>query len=236
MLWEVDVHLRQNDPATQDLIDAANDLGLSMHTAQTATGWLIEGDMSLNEVQEIGTCLFTDPVTEVCRVAKAGDEVLITKPPGSSEAHNLILHVLPKPGVTDPAAESAKEAMLVLGVRATAVRSVKKYWLPANCITPEQAEDIAWKLLASEAIHEVVIGALQLTKLSGGDEWALERKQVSLNGLSDSDLEALSHRQCLALTANELHAVRDHFQWTKQASNSVCSELRYEISVCHENV
>ena len=211
MLWEVDVHLRQNDPAAQELVDAANDLGLSIHTAHTATGWLIEGDMSLNEVQKMGECLFTDPVTEVCRVAKAGDEVLVTNPPGSPKAHNLILHVLPKPGVTDPAAESAKDAMLVLGVQATAIRSVKKYWLPEDCITPKQAEDIAWKLLASEAIHEVVLGALQLTKLSGGDEWALERKQVPLHGLSDSDLEELSRRQCLALTANELHAVRDHF-------------------------
>ena len=91
MLWEVDVHLRQNDPATQDLIDAANDLGLTMHTAQTATGWLIEGDMSLNEVQEIGTCLFTDPVTEVCRVAKAGDEVLITSRSFIASASSIAL-------------------------------------------------------------------------------------------------------------------------------------------------
>jgi hypothetical protein len=30
MLWEVDVHLRQNDPAAQELVDAANDLGLSI--------------------------------------------------------------------------------------------------------------------------------------------------------------------------------------------------------------
>ena len=211
MLWEVDVHLRQNDAATQEIIAAANNLGLKIHTLHTATAWLIEGDMSLTEVQKLGVCLFTDPVTEVCRVARAGDEELITKPPGSSEANNLILHVLPKPGVTDPAAESAKEAMSLLGIRATAVRSVKKYWLPADCITPKQAEETAWKLLASEAIHEVVIGALELTKLSGGDAWKLDRKQVPLNGLSDSDLEELSRRQCLALTANELHAVRDHF-------------------------
>ena len=40
MLWEVDVHLRQNDPAAQELVDAANDLGLSIHTAHTATGSL----------------------------------------------------------------------------------------------------------------------------------------------------------------------------------------------------
>ena len=131
MLWEVDVHDRQHDATAQDLVTAANDLGFDIHSAYAANGWLIEGNMDFDEVRRIGTRLFTDPVTEVCRVAKVGDAELVSMPPGAQGAHNLILHVLPKPGVTDPAAESAKEAMALLGVNATAVRSLKKYWVPA---------------------------------------------------------------------------------------------------------
>ena len=71
MLWEVDVHLRQNDTTAQDLVTAANDLGFDIHAAHAATGWLIEGDMDLDEVRRIGNRLFTDPVTEVCRVGKS---------------------------------------------------------------------------------------------------------------------------------------------------------------------
>ena len=209
MLWDVDVPLRQNDTTAQDLVTAANELGFDIHTAHAATGWLIEGDMDLDEVQRIGKRLFTDPVTEVCRVAKVGEAELVSMPPGTQETDNLILHVLPKPGVTDPAAESAKEAMALLGVNATAVRSLKKYWVPTECMTSEQVAETAWKRLASEAIHEVVIGPLTLSRLSGGSRWELKREQVQLNGLNDSELEELSRRQCLALTAKELHAVRE---------------------------
>ena len=211
MLWEVDVHLRQNDTTAQDLVTAANELGFDIHAAHAATGWLIEGDMDLDEVRRIGKRLFTDPVTEVCRVAKVGEAELVSTPPGAQETDNLIFHVLPKPGVTDPAAESAKEAMALLGVNATAVRSLKKYWVPTECMTSEQIAETAWKRLASEAIHEVVIGPLTLSRLSGGSRWELKREQVQLNGLNDSELEELSRRQCLALTAKELHAVREHF-------------------------
>ncbi|MDA7993732.1 MAG: AIR synthase related protein, partial [Pirellulales bacterium] len=211
MLWEVDVHDRQNDTSAQDLVTAANDLGFDVHSAHAATGWLIEGDMDLNEIQQIGVRLFTDPVTEVCRVAKVGEAELVSSPPGAQDARNLIFHVLPKPGVTDPAAESAKEAMALLGVHATAVRSLKKYWVPAECMTSEQAEETAWKRLASEAIHEVVIGPLKISRLSGGSRWELQHEHVRLNGLNDAELEELSRQQCLALTAKELHAVRDHF-------------------------
>ena len=161
MLWEVDVHDRQHDATAQDLVTAANDLGFDIHSAYAANGWLIEGNMDFDEVRRIGTRLFTDPVTEVCRVAKVGDAELVSMPPGAQGAHNLILHVLPKPGVTDPAAESAKEAMALLGVNATAVRSLKKYWVPAECMTSEQVAEIAWKRLASEAIHEVIIAHLR---------------------------------------------------------------------------
>lgn len=211
MLWEVDVHDRQNDTSAQDLVTAANDLGFNVHSAHAATGWLIEGDMDLNEIQQIGVRLFTDPVTEVCRVAKVGEAELVSSPPGAQDDRNLIFHVLPKPGVTDPAAESAKEAMALLGVHATAVRSLKKYWVPSGCMTSEQVQETAWKRLASEAIHEVVIGPLKISRLSGGSRWELQHEHVRLNGLNDAELEELSHRQCLALTAKELHAVRDHF-------------------------
>ena len=51
---EVDVHDRQNDTSAQDLVTAANDLGFDVHSAHAATGWLIEGDMDLNEIQQIG--------------------------------------------------------------------------------------------------------------------------------------------------------------------------------------
>ena len=44
MLWEVDVHLRQNDTTAQDLVTAANDLGFDIHAAHAATCLLYTSD------------------------------------------------------------------------------------------------------------------------------------------------------------------------------------------------
>jgi phosphoribosylformylglycinamidine synthase II len=211
MLWEVDVYLRQ--AATTDLTTAGRDLGLDLSHSHTATGWLIEGDLDRSTVERLATELLADPVTETCRVAAVTEAGLLA-PPDQSDASSLtgglVLHVLPKPGVTDPAAESAREAMALLGIEANAVRSLKKYWLPAG-ITAAQAEELAWKRLASDAIHEIVLGGLTLTSLTGGGRWHLVRETVPLDGLDDAALEAISRERCLALTADELRAVRDHF-------------------------
>ncbi len=211
MLWEVDVHLRE--PAASDLAAAGRDLGLDLGAARTASGWLIEGELDHTTVQRLAEQLLTDPVTEACRVAAVDDPTLLAPPENCANGSltgGLVLHVLPKPGVTDPAAESAREAMALLGIEATAVRSLRKYWLPAS-VTDEQAEQLAWKRLASEAIHEVARGGLTLRSLTGGGRWHLVREPVPLDGLDDAALEAVSRQRCLALTADELRAVRDHF-------------------------
>jgi phosphoribosylformylglycinamidine (FGAM) synthase PurS component len=211
MLWEVDVHLRE--AAAVDLATAGRDLGLDLRHARTATGWLVEGELDRSAVERLAARLLTDPVTEVCRVAEVADATLLAPPdvsPSGGLTGGLVLHVLPKPGVTDPAAESARAAMALLGVEAKAVRSLRKYWLPAG-VAAEQAAQLAWKRLASEAIHEVVIGKLTLTGLTGGGRWTLVRETVPLDGLDDAALEAISRQRCLALTADELRAVRDHF-------------------------
>ena len=212
MLWEVDVHPREANAAVHSLIAAAGDLGITLATAHVATGWLIEGDFDQPTVEQLAQRLLTDPVTEVCRVAAVDAPDLLAAPPGMATEDFLVVHVLPKPGVTDPAAESAREAMTLLGIEARAVRSLRKYWLPAAALTTPQAEQFAWKRLASDAIHDVAIGPLPLTRLSGGSPWQLTRETISLDGLDDAALEEVSRQRCLALTADELRAVRDHFQ------------------------
>ena len=157
MLWEVDVHLRDaaGDHAARALVAGAAELGVAGCTrARTATGWLIEGELSGADVERLAATVLTDPVTETFTVAEAGAAEL-TAAVGDTVGLPTLLHVLPRAGVTDPAAETTQEACGLLGLRPTAVRSVRKYWLPAL----EQAEidRLAWKLLASEAIHALAV-------------------------------------------------------------------------------
>jgi phosphoribosylformylglycinamidine synthase len=216
MLWEVDVHLQDaaGDHAARALVAGAAELGIAGCTrAKTATGWLIEGELSRADVERLAATVLADPVTETFTVADLGGEAVaaeFTAKATAADGLPTLLHVLPRAGVTDPAAETMQEACGLLGLRPTAVRSVRKYWLPA--LDRATADRLAWKLLASEAIHDVVIGPLALRTLSGGRPWTFSQQTVRLAGLDDAALDKLSRDRCLALSAAELHAVRDHFQ------------------------
>jgi len=208
MLWEVDVHLLDSDAdhAARGLVAGAAELGITgCSHAKTAAGWLIEGPLTRADAERAAAMLLTNPVTESFVVAESADPGLLAGPNGLP----TVLHVLPRPGVTDPAAQTALDAMRLLGIEPTAVRSLRKYWLPA--LAADEVQRLAWKLLASEAIHDVVVGPLAIDTLGGGRPWLFESRSVSLQGLDDAALVRLSREMCLALTAAELTAVRDHF-------------------------
>jgi len=206
MLWEVDVHPRDAaaDHLARTVVAGAAELGIpGVGRARGAVGWLIEGDLARADVERLAAQVLADPVTESFTVAEAG--AAAAGPPGLP----TVLRVLPRAGVTDPAAETALEAFRLVGQRPAAVRSVRTYWLPD--LDRAAAERLAWKLLASEAIHDVVIGPLPLRTLAGGKPWTFAEETVPLAGLDDAALERLSRDRCLALSAAELRAVRDHF-------------------------
>ena len=208
MLWKVDIWLadRGDDHAARDLLAAAGgrEPGLA-GDLRTGTGWLIEGAVSREEVDRLAATVLADPITESFAVHAAGAS---SAPPFPDLP--LAAHVLPRRGVTDPAAETARAAFALVGVEAAAVRSLRTLWLPP--MPPERAEQLARRFLASDAIHDVVVGPLPLTTLLGGSPWSFTRRSVRLEGLDDAGLAALSRERCLALTPRELGVVRDHFR------------------------
>jgi phosphoribosylformylglycinamidine synthase II len=209
MLWEVDVVSKEasGDHAARAVVAGAADLGIAGCTqARTAAGWLIEGDLTAADVERLAATVLADPVTESFTAAEVGTSQLT---PGLSGLPTVV-RVLPRPGVTDPAAETAKDALTLVGLKPLAVRSVRKYWLPT--LPEADAKRLAWSLLASEAIHDVVVGPLPLRTLAGGKPWAFTQETIPLDGLDDEALTRLSREKCLALTVRELHAIRDHFR------------------------
>jgi phosphoribosylformylglycinamidine synthase len=207
MLWEVEVRAvdAAADRSARDLVAAAAALGLpAVTTARTAAGWLIEADLPRAEIERIAATLLADPVTDLFTVAEVGGTV--AGPAGLP----TVVRILPRPGVTDPAGQSAQAAIGLLGTPVTAVRSVHVLHLPP--LPAADAERLAWRTLASEAIHDVVVGALALTTLAGGRTWSFTETTVRLEGCTDAELQRLSRDRCLALSVGELAAVRDHFR------------------------
>jgi phosphoribosylformylglycinamidine synthase II len=209
MLWEVDVISKDasGDHTARAVVAGAADLGIAGCTqARTAAGWLIEGDLTAADVERLAATVLADPVTE----SFTATVVEAAAAPSGPAGLPTVVRVLPRPGVTDPAAETAKDAFTLVGLKPLAVRSVRKYWLPA--LPEADAKRLAWSLLASEAIHDVVVGPLPLRTLAGGKPWTFTQDTIALDGLDDEALARLSREKCLALTVRELHAIRDHFR------------------------
>ena len=208
MLWEVDVCVADAaaDHAARDLVAAATALGITgCSAARTAAGWLIEADFDRGTVERLAAVLLADPVSERFVV----DVVAAPRLTASFDGLPTVVHVLPRAGVTDPAGLSATGALALVGHGGVTVRSLTKYWLPP--LPPATAAELVRRLVANDAIHDVVVGPLQLDSLAGGGTWAFVRQTVPLADLDDPALERLSRDRCLALAVAELHAIRDHF-------------------------
>jgi phosphoribosylformylglycinamidine synthase II len=207
MLWEVDVWFkdRGDDHGARSFALAAAAIDpADWSAARTVRGWLIEGDLSRDDVVRLAEGVLIDPVSQTYAIRSMSD------PQDTPFAElSTAVHVLPKAGVTDPAAETARQAFRLLGLVPQAVRSLSTVWLPS--VADERAERLAWRILASDAIHEVVVGRLVLESIAGGRNWTFSQTSVSLEGLDDAGLAQLSRERCLALSPAELRAIRDHF-------------------------
>ena len=128
VLWEVDIYpaTGQVDRRSAEIVSDVADLGLDAQVRVAAAhGYLLEGDLSEAEVQQLAAKILADHVVEKTVVAQVGDAALNESPIGESS----LVHVLPKPGVMDPVAMTALKGIQDSGARATQVRTFSKYWL-----------------------------------------------------------------------------------------------------------
>src|SRR5215469_3291319 len=214
MLWEVDIYPAAGQP---DLVgrrvaaDAA-DLGLTDDgqggRLQVAAGYgyLIEGNLSEADVKRLAAELLSDRIVERAAVARVGDPALAEPPSG--ETH--LVHVLPKPGVMDPVAQSAQAAIADLNLRADAVRTFRKYWLAG--IVDDKLATLCNKLLANDAIEQVVVGPLPLSELAVGSAYQFQLVTVPLRELDEAALERLSREGQLYLSLAEMQTIQGHFR------------------------
>jgi phosphoribosylformylglycinamidine synthase II len=216
MLWEIDLHPREGLPdragagAAADA--AALGLGAGLRVA-AAHGYLIEAPgLDLHKVERLARDLFADPVVEKFIVAPVNDTSLLTAPPRLADASMpQLVHVLLKPGVMDPVAQSAQAAVRDFGVTVNAIRTVRKYWISAGDGRKVDARKIADEVLANDAIEQVVAGPLPFTRLDSGSEYRFALRTVTLAGLDDAALMKLSREGQLYLQLAEMQTIQRHF-------------------------
>ena len=216
MLWEIDILPRQGQPdrAAQRLAHAARQLQLadSLEVA-SARGFLLQSkDLSSEHLKILARELLADSVVETARFARLGNEALSAPPPNWNNKTGgaiELLHVLLKPGVMDPVAPSTEQAIADFGLPRPIVRTLRKYWLRG---LPTQAlEQLRRRLLANEAIEQVVQGPLALDRIDLGRPYNFELRTVDLAGLDDAGLMEQSRKRQLYMQLAELQKIQKHF-------------------------
>ena len=208
-LWEVDIYPAENQPnlEAQRVASEVADLGLADQLdIHAAHGYLLEGDLSAAQVTQVAQRLLADTVVEHTVIGQVGEDVLSQSPNGTAQ----LIHVLPKPGVMDPVAMSAKNALADAGISVDEVRTFKKYWL-ADLPDPT-VQAISSRVLANDSIEQVVTGPLQLTELQVGSAYDFQLQHVAIRELNDDELLKLSKEGQLYLTLAEMQTIQQHFQ------------------------
>ena len=208
-LWEIDIYPgpEQPDLSAGSIVSDAEDLGLAESlSVATAHGYLIEGDLTAEQADQLAQQLLADGVVERTVVAQVGDDELSTPPNGRP----CLIHVMPKPGVMDPVAQSALRAIQDFAIPAQAVRTFRKYWLSE--LAEAEIELLCEKILANDSVEQVVVGSLQLDQLQVGSPYEFELSMVELSTLDDEGLERLSREGQLYLTLVELQTIQQHFR------------------------
>ncbi|MBN1589074.1 MAG: phosphoribosylformylglycinamidine synthase subunit PurL [Pirellulales bacterium] len=209
MLWEVDIYPAQGQPnrLAEDATAGATDLGFpSSIDVEAAQGYLIQGNLRPEQVERIAAELLADPVVERTVIARVGDARLAQPP----EGRPLLIHVLPKPGVTDPVAESALRAIADFDIPADAVRTFKKYWIGG--LSDDDVTALVPKVLANDAVEQVIAGPLEFEHLEVGSPYEFQRVTVPLGELDDEALLKLSRQGQLFLSLAEMQTIQAHFR------------------------
>ncbi|MGH7171088.1 MAG: AIR synthase related protein, partial [Gemmataceae bacterium] len=204
MLWEIEIQPKGKDAERRRV---AEEYDLLTHTRRgeelitgTARGYLIEGDVSRPKAKRLADELLVDPLIETGRLGTLNEHL---RP-------DHLATVLLKPGVMDPTALSVVEAARDLDICVDLVRTFRRYFGPS--LPPESESVLFRKVLANEAIEQVVAGPLTLDHLSIGAPYFFRLVTLPLRDLDDAALEKLSRDGQLSLSLAEMSAIQAHFR------------------------
>ena len=212
-LWEIDIYPAEGQPdrAAARIAAEGAELGLAADLAvSAAAGYLIEGELDARAARELARQLLADAVVERFVVAEVGQPELQSPPAALPSGRNRLVHVLPKPGVMDPVAQSALAAIRELGLKVEAVRTLRKYWF--GPIADDKLQLLAARVLANDAIEQVIVGPLPFRRLELGGEYKFQRITVPLAAMDEPALMKLSREGQLYLSLPEMRAIQDHFR------------------------
>ena len=204
--WCIEVTVRDGliDAGAVAIAERARALG-SNGPPLAIRGFLLPAELPRDAVERAANELLADPISDRFALAEPG-ETGASLWSGHETSGRLV--VRRRPGVMDPVARSAREALGLLGIEAVAVGTYRA-WL-----VPGLGDDALAKLgdeLANDVIEEVLVGQLPPGLPLPGGRCRETRVELPLADLDEAALVALSAERSFALNAIEMRAVQGHF-------------------------
>jgi phosphoribosylformylglycinamidine synthase subunit PurSL len=185
------------DPRASEFLHRAAVLGTTIDRASSARIYLIEGDLSDEQLDQVVTQLLCNPVVE-------------TVAHGSTPATGTLVEVHPLPGVMDPPAQSTAAAIKSLTGVDVQVSTGYRYEIYGLEYT--DAIDIAQRVLANPVVSGIHTEPYFPDELPKGHDHGFELTHVPIRDLEDHELETLSRDGHLFLDLHEMQAIRHEFQ------------------------
>ena len=182
-------------------------LGEAVTGLQLATVYLIESGLDAEQTARVADELLADPVTERAIVASS-----------AVRAKSVCVEVHYLPGVMDPVAQSAEDAIAemfagVPGVEGISVRTGTRYdVLHDGSLSPVAVEAFAAAELANAVVQSIHLGPYHPASFNHGRPYELDLKHIPLLGLDDAGLERLSREGHLFLSLDEMQTIQRYYR------------------------
>jgi phosphoribosylformylglycinamidine synthase II len=200
--------------AAEAILHGAAALGIgSLQGCTIDRLYFIEHDLSDAEINRLCTMLLVDPVTEQAqwRPVDQADSTQVSSPATAGVASgNQIVEVTYRPGVTDIAARELARGMAEIGIDGGEVVTGIRYELQGE-LEPGELRRLARQLLSNETVQHFSMEPT-LPHFGAAASGSKQVEQVSLHGLNEEELLALSRRRLLSLDANEMRAIQNFYQ------------------------
>jgi len=220
MIWRVEVKQKDGtiDPIGKSVARDITDLGLGeVSEVRVVSVFLLEGQISLEEIKRIGDELLVDPIVE--------QYSFDLKLPLQSASHHVV-EIAYNPGVMDPVEISTIKGICDLGIMGiTAVRTAKQYHILGK-ISAKELEIITSRVLMNKLIQHVVQDPSHVPAtltITAPLASKFDVMIIDLLGANDKKLMEISKSGQLYLNLDEMKAVQAHFK--KENRNPTDVEL-----------
>ncbi|MFN7734282.1 MAG: phosphoribosylformylglycinamidine synthase subunit PurL [Pirellula sp.] len=223
-LWQVDILSAEGQPDSlgTHAQTTARELGIADELEVLGVhGFLLQGNLDPQQTQRLASEYLADPIAQRTLTAPVGSPLLSDPDAFGVPASNLV-HVLFKPGVMDPVAQSTLSMLRGLSFDIDEVRTFRKYWIQSSASVDASTLDrLCKKVLSNDSIEQVVVGPLVMDKLSLGAPYQLQLTHVPLANLDDAQLMHLSKSGQLYFSLPEMQTIQKYFRELGRAPTDI---------------